>query len=152
MDRLLMEAGLITEKTLNSHITLVDEFQSLPVESSETEEDLEEIPSRLKGSKVQESDSVQSIKNNKIIRNHSNFVRYNLGTQESKGDEKIDIESLEFGSKSDSSKKSSNNLVTLTSAIDTFKQSFVRSTSSQSKNYQQRQFSLNSQSNKSIPK
>ena len=94
-----MEAGLITQKTLNSHITLVDEFQSLPVESSETEEDLEEIPSRLKGSKVQESDSVQSIKNNKIVRNHSNFVRYNLGTQESKGDEKIDIESLEFGSK-----------------------------------------------------
>jgi hypothetical protein len=47
MDKLLTAAGLVSEKTLNSVISLVDDKESEPEERSENSNDLYKIPVRF---------------------------------------------------------------------------------------------------------
>lgn len=115
IDRLLMDSGLVTQNTLNSQIALSEELEPVPVESSENGDDLEEIPSRLQGSynNQQSSDSVQSVKNNKTVRNQSNFNQkqkknsHNANNLDGGNQDSSSLESLEFGSDQYSKKSSS---------------------------------------------
>lgn len=115
IDRLLMDSGLVTQNTLNSQIALSEDVEPVPVESSENGDDLEEIPSRLQGSynNQQSSDSVQSVKNNKTVRNQSNFNQkqkknsHNANNLDCGNQDSSSLESLEFGSDQYSKKSSS---------------------------------------------